>query len=122
MLKKSFSYLLIVLIISFSIEGFAQKAKKGTPLIMKTSGQCEMCKERLETAFAYEKGVYSSEFDLKTKEFTVYYNPAKTDPDKIRKTVNTIGYDADDTKADPKAYAKLPACCKKCDDPSHTKH
>lgn len=119
--KTIFSSVLALLILSSAML-FAQKAPKGTPLIMKTSGQCEMCKDRLETAFAYEKGVYSSSFDIETKEFTVYYNPKKTDPDKIRKAVNAVGYDADDTKADPKAYSKLPGCCKKPDDPAHRKH
>lgn len=28
------------------------------------------------------------------------------------KIVSQLGYDADDIKADPKAYAKLPKCCK----------
>lgn len=119
--KIIFSGLFVMLFLSSTML-FAQKAPKGTPLIMKTSGQCEMCKDRLETAFAYEKGVYSSSFDLETKEFTVYYNPKKTDPDKIKKAVNAVGYDADDTKADPKAYSKLPGCCKKPDDPEHHKH
>jgi mercuric ion binding protein len=122
MIQKTILSSLLVVFLFTSALLHAQKASKGTPLTMKTSGQCEMCKDRLETAFAYEKGVFSSSFDLETKDFTVYYNPKKTDPDKLRKAVNAVGYDADDTKADPIAYSKLPGCCRKPDDPARCKH
>jgi len=44
---------------------------------------------------------------------TVEYKLGKTSPEKIRTAVSKIGYDADDVVADPKAYEKLPECCKK---------
>lgn len=90
----------------------AQQSKWATVEI-KTSGICDMCKETIETALAYEKGVKKSDFDVKTHIVTVTYNPAKTDPDKIRLAISKAGYDADDVKADPKAYDKLDECCKK---------
>lgn len=80
---------------------------------IKTSAQCEMCKNRIEKDMAFEKGVKTVKLDLETKVLTVTYNEKKTDPEKLRNAVTKIGYDADDMEADPKAYAKLPACCKK---------
>ena len=62
---------------------------------------------------AFEKGVTSVELDDKTKIVTISYKTAKTDPDKLRKAISKLGYDADDVEAAPDAYAKLPACCKK---------
>jgi len=62
---------------------------------------------------AYEKGVKAVELDDKTKIVTITYKTAKTDPKKLREAISKLGYDADDVEADPKAYAKLPACCKK---------
>ena len=91
-------------------------------LQIKTSSQCDMCKERIEEALAFEKGVKSSELDLETKVVTVSYRASKTTPEKIRKAISKVGYDADDVAADGKAYEKLPACCKKPDDPEHVKH
>lgn len=80
---------------------------------IQTSAVCGMCKETLESNLAFEKGVKSVELNDKTKILTIQYKTAKTDPDKLREAISKLGYDADDVKADPKAYAKLPACCKK---------
>jgi len=65
-----------------------------------------------------EKGIKYVELDDETKIVTVEYRTAKTNPDEIRKAISKIGYDADDVEADPIAYEKLPACCKK-DVPPH---
>jgi periplasmic mercuric ion binding protein len=118
-MKKLIS-VLIVSVLLISLTGAAQN--KTEVITIKTSAQCEMCKTRIETAMAYEKGVVKSDLNIETKELTVTYKPSKTSPDKIRKALNEIGYDADATLADEKAYAKLPACCKKPNDPEHTSH
>ena len=109
-----------VIILLFTSVAFAQK--KTEEIKIKTSAQCEMCKARIETAMAYEKGVVKSVLDVESKELTVVYKPGKTTPDKIRKALNDLGYDADQTFADEKAYAKLPPCCKKPDDTEHIAH
>jgi copper chaperone CopZ len=80
---------------------------------IKTSAICEMCKETIEKGLAFEKGVKRSVLDVDSKYVTVTYNPEKTDESKIRKAITKLGYDADDQLADPKAYSKLDACCKK---------
>lgn len=91
----------------------AQKAKKTATITIKTSAQCEMCKERIEKAMAYEKGVVSTNLDIETQVLTVKYKVAKTTPEKIKIAITKIGYDADDLKADLKAHDKLPKCCQK---------
>jgi copper chaperone CopZ len=80
---------------------------------IQTSAVCSMCEERIEGNMAFEKGVKSVSLDDETKIVTITYKTAKTDPDKLRKAISKLGYDADDVEADPEAYAKLPACCKK---------
>ena len=89
---------------------------------IKTSSQCDMCKERIEEKLAFEKGVKTFELDLETQIATVSYKKGKTSPEKIRMAISKAGYDADDVAADPKAYSKLPACCKKPDDLDHEGH
>ncbi len=118
-MKKLISavFLSVMLLTSAS---FAQK--KTEEIRIKTSAQCGQCKTRIETAMAYEKGVVKSELNVETKELTVLYKPGKTSPEQIRKALNNLGYDADGTLANEKAYAKLPSCCKKPDDPDHTAH
>ena len=89
---------------------------------IKTSSQCEDCKERIEEALAFEKGIKDSDVDVEKQIVTVNYKKSKTSPEKIRKAISKAGYDADDVKADTKAYGKLPACCKKPEDPDHEGH
>lgn len=80
---------------------------------IKTSAVCDMCKETLEKAMAYEKGVKNSNLDVDTKVFTVTFDPKKTNLDKLRLAIVKSGYDADGQIADEKAYNNLHACCKK---------
>jgi periplasmic mercuric ion binding protein len=102
----------------------AQDAKpaKQAELKVKTSAQCGQCKDRLERAMAFEKGIISSDLNLEDKVFTVVYKPSKTSPELIRKAISKTGYDADDIAADAKAYDKLPACCKKPDGDTPVEH
>ena len=79
---------------------------------IKTTSICEQCKERIEIDLSFEKGIKSSNLNLKTKIVTVVYNSKKTDEQKIRTAITKIGYDADTLKADPKSFRKLPDCCK----------
>ncbi len=82
-------------------------------ITIKTSAVCDMCKETIEKAMAFEKGVKTSELNVDTKILTVTFNPKKTSDEKIKKAVTFAGYDADEMPADPKAYENLDPCCKK---------
>lgn len=90
-----------------------QEDPKEKEIKIQTSAVCGMCEERIEGNMAFEKGVKSVSLDDETKIVTITYKTAKTDPDKLRKAISKLGYDADDVEADAEAYAKLPACCKK---------
>jgi len=104
-------------IISITHTAKSQEQKKEETITIKTSAVCGMCKERIESNMAFEKGVKSVTLDLKTKVLTITYKPSKTSADKLKEAVTKIGYDADDLPADQKAYEKLPACCKKDQQP-----
>lgn len=99
-----------------SVQTLEAQTGKFKEIKIKTSAQCEMCKETIEEAMAFEKGIKSAELDLDTKMLTVKYKPQKTDPKTIKKAIAREGYDADEVKTDPKAYEKLEACCKKPED------
>lgn len=89
---------------------------------IQTSAQCGMCKDRIEKNIVFEKGVVDVVLDMDTKIATIKYKANKTNPDNLRQAIAKLGHDADDVKADEKAYAKLPPCCKKPDDPDHIAH
>lgn len=78
-----------------------------------TSGQCEHCKETIEKNIRFEKGVKKVEFDETTHLVTVKFDESKTNLKNIQMAISKLGYDADSIPADPKAYEKLNACCKK---------
>ncbi|MEA3443140.1 MAG: heavy metal-associated domain-containing protein [Bacteroidota bacterium] len=113
---------LVMLFSLFSGNADAQKSKKWKEATIKVSSQCGMCKDRIEKHLAFEKGVKKSVVDLQKDVVTVTYHSRKTSVEKIRKSLSKLGYDADDVKADKKAYDKLPGCCKKPDDPNHEVH
>ncbi|MCK9616871.1 MAG: heavy-metal-associated domain-containing protein [Lentimicrobiaceae bacterium] len=120
---KALKRIVLVLFATILIGSIASAQGKKTETIrIKTSAQCEQCKDRIERMLAYEKGVTKSNLDLKTKIVTVTYKPDKTTPDKICLALSKTGYDADGVTADPKAYKNLPPCCKKPDDPEHKAH
>lgn len=109
---------LIAIILLASITGFSQESevkddKSVVEVEFQTSAQCDDCKERIEKNMAFEKGVKYVNLDLETKKVTIKYKVGKTDETKLKTAISKIGYDADDVEADPKAYAKLPACCQK---------
>lgn len=106
--------ILIALGFVLSYSSFAQKEKavlKIKEAKIKTTAQCELCKERIEKAVKKLNGIESCDLQVDSKVLTVKYDSEATDIDKIRKAVNKAGYGADDTKADAKAYRKLPKCC-----------
>jgi len=78
---------------------------------IKVWGQCDMCKTRIEKA-AKVDGVTKAEWSDETKMLTLVYNPSKVTSDDIQKKIAAVGHDTEKFKADDKAYAKLPSCCK----------
>jgi mercuric ion binding protein len=111
------NFIITLSLISLSLGTWAQQkdsSKDGIQTIqIKTSAVCDMCKETLEKAMAYEKGVKESDLDVDSKILTVKYDPKKTSPEKIKLAITKVGYDADEMKADAKAYDNLDGCCKK---------
>lgn len=118
-MKKVVLSLVVLMLPAFILVGQQPTVKE---IEIKTSAQCGMCKDAIEETLAFERGVRTSNLDMKTKMVTVEYNPRRTNPEKIRKAISRIGYDADEVAADEKAYEKLAPCCKKPDDPNHRPH
>jgi mercuric ion binding protein len=75
--------------------------------------QCETCGDRFNRTLLKEKGVQMVVLDEKAMTIKVTYNSKKTDLIKVKTAISKLGYDADDVKAQPDAYAGLDDCCKK---------
>jgi periplasmic mercuric ion binding protein len=88
----------------------SQKATTKTESI-KVSGNCEMCKARIEKAAKVE-GVSKAEWNQATKLLTLVYNPKVVTSDAVQKKIAAVGHDTEKYKADDKVYNSLPGCCK----------
>ncbi len=112
---KTLKFALVSLIALFIITNtYAQTVAKSNTLkteTIKVSGNCGMCKERIETA-AKVDGVTSASWNKDTKMLTLAYNPTVVKSDEVQKKIAAVGHDTEKFKADDKVYAKLPGCCK----------
>lgn len=78
---------------------------------IKVSGNCEMCKERIETAAKSVAGVTTAEWSTETKQLHVSFDGTKTSSDAIQKAIAKAGHDTEKYKAPDDVYKALPDCC-----------
>ena len=78
----------------------------------KVSGNCEMCKDRIESTAKKISGVSSVEWNIKTKMFTVMFDKNKTNKTSIQKAIASAGHDTEKQIAPDDVYNNLPECCK----------
>ena len=101
----------LLTLVSFNTAFSQEKKQKFETVTIQTSAECGDCKKRIEDGLNYTKGVSFAELDLETKKVTVKFNVTKISLVEVRKKINSIGYDADESKADPDAQKRLPTCC-----------
>jgi Cu(I)/Ag(I) efflux system membrane fusion protein len=80
-------------------------------IIFRVSGNCEMCKDRIETAAKSVKGVISATWNMYTKMANVEFDQSVTTLDAIQKAIATAGHDNGKYLAPDEVYSKLPDCC-----------
>ena len=75
------------------------------------SGNCGMCKDRIENAANSLKGVSSASWDISTKKIHIEYNSSIITLDDVQKAIADAGHDNGKYKASDEVYDKLPECC-----------
>lgn len=112
--QKTYSMKSIVftfLFFPFSFLALGQTgAKNDTTISFQVSGNCEMCKETIESSLDV-KGVKKAIWDQKLHLLTVTFNPGKISEDGLHDLVAASGYDTEKKNGNDKAYADLPECC-----------
>jgi copper chaperone CopZ len=88
-----------------------EKFQKNTKTSFKVSGNCEMCKVRIEKASLSVKGVKMATWDIPSNIISVIYNPNKSPVEDIHKAIAGAGHDTSIEKAPESVYVNLPACC-----------
>ena len=81
-------------------------------ITFKVSGNCDMCKNRIEAALKKNSAVQNASWDVKTQTVTVVYNPHAISVDQLHQLVADSGHDTDKVKATDASYKALPGCCK----------
>jgi Cu(I)/Ag(I) efflux system membrane fusion protein len=79
--------------------------------IFEVSGNCEMCKERIETAAKSVKGVSFADLDIQTKKIHIEYISTVTSLDAVGKAIAEAGHDNVKYRAADDVYNRLPDCC-----------
>lgn len=105
--------LMFLALVACSFKSNAQAKTTDKAVISTPSVQCDMCKDKIERALFKQYGIISYKVDVKKKTTTVSWITDRTNIENIKALIAGAGYDAGDVAADPYAYKRLPACCKK---------
>ena len=108
-MKKIIIYLF--LFNCFNAIGQNNNTQKDTLVTFEVSGNCEMCKARIEDA-AKGKGVKSAVWDVRTKMLTLNFNPSITTSYKVQDRIADAGHDTRLIKSAGITYSALPDCCR----------
>lgn len=106
------SILAIILCFTFGNTTLSAQTVEKKTETFKVYGNCDMCKETIETALKKKDGVFKKDWNTKTKMITVSFDPTKISLTQIKQKISDVGYDTDSTKAKDEVYDKLHKCCK----------
>ncbi|MDB4126607.1 cation transporter [Flavobacteriales bacterium] len=110
-MMKILKALTLVCLTLVCLTTFAQKPK-WEKANFKVSGNCDMCKTKIETAAKKIEGVKKARWNVVSGKMKVKFNPAITNTDKIQQMIARIGYDTEKNKATDESYNNLHHCCK----------
>lgn len=82
------------------------------------SGNCEMCKETIESSLKKD-GISMANWDVDAKKIKIEYDSAKHSLNQLHRYIASVGYDTEMLKGNDTAYAELPDCCKYRDTTHH---
>jgi len=103
---------ILIFLISFPFILSCQEInEKNNKVQFEVTGNCIMCKKRIENAVLLSKGVKYASWDIPSNRLTLIYNPKKNLLDSIQKSISDIGHDTPLFKASDKVYNELPICC-----------
>ncbi len=94
-MKKSI-FIAIVLLVSLGVS--AQDKKKIVDITFKTSITCDNCVNTIMGSLPLEKGIKDVKCNLETKEVKVSFRNDKTDKEKIKRSLEKLGYVAEEVK------------------------
>ncbi|MFZ9388084.1 MAG: TonB-dependent receptor domain-containing protein [Chitinophagaceae bacterium] len=109
-MKNLITILTGIFLTGLSLTMSAQQTAGDSTAVIRVSGECGMCKDRIEEA-AKGKGVHSATWDENNRLLTLVYDPALTNPRKVERRIADVGHDTEHEKARDEVYEALPDCC-----------
>jgi copper chaperone CopZ len=104
---------LIALLIMLSIQACNQVKTPVNTKVMASfavSGNCEMCKETIETSLKKD-GITLANWDVDAKKIKIEYDSTKQTLTQLHGYIAAVGYDTELKKGNDSAYSELPDCC-----------
>ncbi|MEE9463969.1 MAG: heavy-metal-associated domain-containing protein [Candidatus Neomarinimicrobiota bacterium] len=90
----------------------AEVAHQAHAMVKLPTIQCDLCKERIESSLVKTAGIVSVTVDPEGHMGHINYDQDRLSQSDVELAIAAIGYQANETLADPEAYAALPDCCK----------
>ncbi len=120
-MKKSIFFTILAVFI-FGTSSFAQQTEKKKVVVaaakaelkketFRVYGNCSMCERAIEYSTKAQEGIKDADWDKKTDQFTVTFDPTKITLEKIKQQLANIGYDTETHRAKDEVYNALPGCC-----------
>ena len=103
--------LLIVYVLIISSAQFSNAQAPEKKESFKVYGNCGMCKKTIE-ASAKAAGVSFVNWNTKTRQLSISYDPELTDREKVEEAIANSGYDTPGFTGSDSAYNLLHECCK----------
>jgi mercuric ion binding protein len=102
---------IIIVMMIFTLFTGQISAQKSKTIEFHTSAQCGMCKNTIEEAMNFERGIQFVELNLENMFLTVKYKTKIHTEESVKNLVSKLGYSAGEVKANEKAMNDLPKCC-----------
>ncbi|MBC7412487.1 MAG: copper chaperone [Bacteroidia bacterium] len=104
---KTLTLTAIALVATLTSQAQVKNAKTET---YNVSGNCEMCKQRIETA-AFKRKESKANWDKETHLLTLKYDSVKTTANTVLQRIADAGYDNEKFTTTTNVYNNLPSCC-----------
>jgi mercuric ion binding protein len=111
-MKPKFSFIILILALVTLVAANQSEIKETS---VKVLGNCDECKDRIETALDIEE-VKFVKWNKNSKQLKLAYESSIT-LDSLKQRIAAVGHDTEGFSAADSIYSKLPGCCLYRDNP-----
>jgi periplasmic mercuric ion binding protein len=102
--------IILAVFLSFSSCGIFLSKDKKTNTSFTVSGNCDMCKERIESALD-RPGILTAFWSKEDQQVFITYRNDKLEEIQLHNIIAMVGHDTEKVKSDKVVYNNLPPCC-----------